>query len=278
MAEQALKNPTGNDLVETQTPPEVNQAMLDKKIAELWELEKKLFNTDGKIWNGSEDSLIDKEYEKSIKEASSIKAKVELIDHLIKDFWKDGNIHGIIENEKSWKYIDEQDKENITKIETKLNELTSRYPEMKDQVKKFTLWEFHKTNYYADYYEKTGDKNHINAIKWIYKGTHQAILEVYIPRLEQSILDIKKNPFITDKASFVNYIVQDNNFSTNIDFTNSSADNFEKVASKGWIIRLSIPNFANNSIFSSRVFNNWIEESCCKTILGCGKNVSTKLS
>lgn len=193
-------------------PQEVSADMLEVKMTELSMIEEELFSSDGKISADHKDSIIDEKYAKEIKKATDLKTKIEIVEWLIIDFRKNMGINAMIKEASLSKYSSVEEKKILSEINRKMEHLLKQYPNSKNQLVKFMECELKNSNFYVNFYENTGNKEDKNVIPKVLQGHYQTILSDSIPSLEKLLKSIEKNNFITDNESFLNYLIEDNDY------------------------------------------------------------------
>lgn len=183
------------------------QKDLDKKIAELWEIEEKFFMWDWKIWGENSDTKIDEEYKKWLERADNIQKKINLVEWLI-EFFKKDKID--ISTQKKSKYIDNEDKKNIDKIQNEINNLLKKYPEYKEFISIYIKAEMDYINFqekfYEDDFKDNKNKENLNVIKFLLKENYKNFSENHISSIIEFIKQLEENKYISDKPAFLKYL------------------------------------------------------------------------
>ncbi len=240
MSEQEKKEQTLTQ--ETQIRQEYTEDDLRVLLVDLWMLEENLFsNKDWIVDGNSGDSEIDKKYKEWLKKAKDIKTKIELVQRLYWEFSRDSYIKTTISSHLDSKkdYLDDEDRDNIYKIQEETQKILNDYPEYKEVIVNHIESNFDKLNYIVSNYQKNWiDKKIIsNYLKIDYKLT----LNEWFNRLRIILEHINKSEKIIDKKNIVDNFLNITK-SVSVDF--SWMSEIEKNNDPYWLKKLDkIYNF-----------------------------------
>lgn len=208
MVNTPSKNPTGTNI---ETPPnnEILELELKSKISELWLLEVEIFKWDGKIGADSNDTDIDKEYDRAMKDATDIKSKIEIVKKLLSSFRvknEDINV-ATAQHKESW-YLDEQWKKNIDNFTQSYNSIIKKYPWYQKHINDYFKIKLDIIDGYINIVKDTINMKYINAVvSGNYKGFSDDIIEI-----EKNIEWLAKIKEIKNKEDFFWYFWRNNLF------------------------------------------------------------------
>lgn len=204
MAETEIKNPSWNVENQKQDSSEYTQKDLDDAVEVLWMLEEYIFDSDWKVGLDSNDTIIDIEYKKQIEKATDIKSKIEIVNSIYAYFSTE--YYSTYEQKKS-KYIDDEDKKNIDKIDSEIQKLLLKYPDYKKVFLWFIKHEFEIINWNVSFYEKayskTWDTETLKTIGIYSKEIYKYVLNFGVKNITEFIAYIESSNKITWKEAKV---------------------------------------------------------------------------
>lgn len=199
MSEQEKKSLWENN--STTIDEEYNQSDLNTAVRELKKLEVRIFQGDGNIGWESKDTIIDAKYEAAMEKAGDLKTKIDMVWQLVEYFSTQLNYSSFDD-----KYISNESKKTIEKINTEFKKVSAKYPEYQEIIGNYIQNEIENGGYTQHFLIKDF-KTHQNFKESDIKVFTQAfidnILNYHIPNMVEFIEYTEKNDKIISKVPFV---------------------------------------------------------------------------
>lgn len=188
---------------------EISVDDLNRKIVELWDLEKKLFWWDGKIWDWSIDSNIDFQFTQWIEKAKTIQEKVFLVENLI-SYFSDSKINWAKYSNNMSEFLNDDSKKHIQFMKNEYEKFIQKYPDFSKQIEKELFYYLELTERNFNFVIMSSDsleqkKDTVSKFlewskNWFLSDRNS---------IEKLIIYINKlSPNLTDKPAFLNRIWQ----------------------------------------------------------------------